>query len=186
MVGAGWISDRYSRTWLLSVIYGVRALAYVLLRFGAQSKGELLVFAVIFGFVDYSVIPPTVSLIETHFGEGVVGLGVGILLLWHSLGASAGAWVGGVSYDARGDYGHVLLVAVVLCALASVAVLTIPEPRRREHRHGVKSVVTPEEHEGLGKPCVEEQEEATELLPVDVGHSSIAEGEVGLEIPEPT
>jgi len=133
MIGAGWLSDRYSRTALLAAIYAGRALAYVALRFGASSRAELLLFAVLFGLVDYSVVPPTVSLVETHFGANVVGLGVGVLLLWHSLGASLGAWWGGASFDERGDYRAVLLTAVLLCCVAAVLVLTIPEPWRREH-----------------------------------------------------
>ena len=116
-----------------AAIYAGRALAYVALRFGASSRTELLLFAVLFGLVDYSVVPPTVSLVETHFGANVVGLGVGVLLLWHSLGASLGAWWGGASFDERGDYRAVLLTAVLLCCVAAVLVLTIPEPWRREH-----------------------------------------------------
>ena len=57
----------------------MRALTYVLLHW-VRSVPMLMLFAVLFGFVDYSVVPPTVSLVETHMGSGTVGLGVGVLL----------------------------------------------------------------------------------------------------------
>jgi MFS family permease len=75
---AGWLSDRVSRPLILAVIYGVRALAYLLLLY-VESMAALMCFSVIFGLVDYSVVPPTISLIGTHLGNDVLGLGVGMV-----------------------------------------------------------------------------------------------------------
>ena len=133
IICAGRWCDYYSRTVLLAAIYGGRALAYVVLRWGASTRTELVLWGVLFGLVDYSVVPPTISLVETHFGAHMVGLGVGVLLLLHSLGAALGAWWGGVSFDGHGDYHAVLLAAVVLCSVAALLVLTIPEPWKRQH-----------------------------------------------------
>ena len=96
MLLAGWLSDRVSRSLTLCAIFGVRGLSFLLLLF-ARSGPMLFVFAAIFGLVDYSVVPPTVSLVGSHAGKHSVGLGVGILLAWHSLAAAGGAYLGGVS-----------------------------------------------------------------------------------------
>ena len=54
----------------------------------------LLVFAAMFGLVDYSVVPLVVSLVGSYCGADAIGLTVGILLMWHSFGAGLGSWFG--------------------------------------------------------------------------------------------
>ena len=125
----------------------VRGLSYLLLGF-VRGKGLLLVFAVLFGFVDYSVVPFVVSLVPpactpstatrlpaspplrrrdvqvgSYCGSDVIGLGVGILLAWHSLGAAIGSWMGGHVYDSSGSYDTALVVCGSLCGLAAAAVV---------------------------------------------------------------
>ena len=53
MVLAGWLSDRFHRIFQLAAIFFVRGLCYLLLHF-VRSRRRLLVFAVVFGFVDHS------------------------------------------------------------------------------------------------------------------------------------
>ena len=131
MAAAGYLSDYYSRTILLAAIFTLRGLAYMLLLFVKDRVG-LMCFAALFGLVDYSVVPPVISLVGTHAGEHTVGLGVGILLLVHSFGASAGAVLGGTLFARHGDYDVVLVVCAALCTLAVAASLSIcAEPLRR-------------------------------------------------------
>ena len=113
---AGYLTDRYSRPAILAAIFGVRALAYLLL-LSTSSQASLLAFSMLFGLVDYSVVPPTVSLVGSHIGQHSVGLAMGFLLMWHSLAASVGALMGGALFDASGSYAD----AIVVCALTSVA-----------------------------------------------------------------
>ena len=61
----------------------------LLVPYGSSQQAQrsiLFLFAAIFGAVDYSVVPVVVSLVRSVLGDKMVGLGVGILLLWHSLG----------------------------------------------------------------------------------------------------
>jgi len=129
MVLAGYLTDRYSRPAILASIFGIRALAYLLL-LAATSPSALFFFAIIFGIVDYSVVPPTVSLVGTHLGEHCVGLAVGVLLMWHSLAASVGAVLGGAIFDASGSYRPAMLVCAAVCAVgaASCLLLASTEP----------------------------------------------------------
>ena len=52
-----------------------------------------------------------------------VGVGVGILLAWHSLGASLGALLGGSLFDEEGNYQSSLVLCALLCVVASVVVV---------------------------------------------------------------
>lgn len=121
MLLAGWLADRVSRTLTLSAIFAVRGGAFVLLLSSAHSQGGLFIFAAIFGIVDYSVVPPVVSLVGSTAGKHTVGLGVGILLAWHSLAAAGGAWMGGEIYQRTGGYDTALVVCAITCFVAALA-----------------------------------------------------------------
>jgi len=129
MVISGLLTDKVDRHCLLACIFAIRCLAYLLL-FGSSSADSssdqttlLFVFAACFGFVDYSVVPPVCSLVKT-FSEDAetefVGLGVGVLLLWHSLGAAVGSFMGGIVYSEYNQYDPALLSCSSLCLVAAL------------------------------------------------------------------
>lgn len=132
MLTAGWLSDRVSRSLTLSIIFAVRGASFlVLLSF--RSEQMLFVFAVMFGLVDYSVVPPVVSLVGSHAGQHTVGLGVGILLAWHSMAAAIGAYLGGELYQQQGHYDMALQACAATCLVAAIASLGVcPEPLVRK------------------------------------------------------
>jgi predicted MFS family arabinose efflux permease len=132
MVMAGWLTDRANRSLLLCCIFVIRGLAFLLLFYGF-SEEAMYGFAVLFGWVDYSVVPPVVSLVETLAGEDCVGLGMGILLMWHSLGAAAGSSLGGALYNpmaGKRSYSKAIIVCFFGCFLAAICSYLIrsPEP----------------------------------------------------------
>jgi predicted MFS family arabinose efflux permease len=134
ILSAGVLADRYHRVYLLASIFFVRALCYAAL-FAVTRYWQLLLFGAFFGLADYSVVPLVISLVASYCGADVVGLGVGVLLLWHSVGAAIGSWMGGVTFDSAGDYDHAILLCLTAC-LAATAVLVlgsrgIGEPWRR-------------------------------------------------------
>ena len=146
MVLAGYLSDRYSRPALLAAIFGIRALAYLLL-LASSSLGPFLFFAMVFGLVDYSVVPPTVSLVGSHLGAHSVGLAMGLLLMGHSLAASVGALLGGALFDAYDSYDSAMVVCAVVCALGAVACapLVRGEPLRQSgsaEERGTKAMLS--------------------------------------------
>jgi predicted MFS family arabinose efflux permease len=104
MIAAGWLSDRVHRPLLLTVIYAVRAVSFLLLMFVADDYPRLVVFAVLFGLFDYSTVPVTASYIASRLGVKVLGLSMGLLSAGHSIGGAAGAWAGGAFFDRSGNY----------------------------------------------------------------------------------
>ena len=132
MLMAGYISDRYNRAVLLSAIFFVRAMAYAILLY-SQSLVSMYIFAAVFGIADYAVVPPVISLVEMHAGASCVGLGVGILLAWHSGGGALGSLLGGWFFISNGHYDGAMILSAALCIFASLvcACMVYAEPWRR-------------------------------------------------------
>lgn len=125
MIAAGWLTDRCNRVRLLAGIYLVRALAFVLLMQIGASVEILMLFAIVFGAVDYATVPITVSLASTHLGLRRLGLVVGLVSMGHQLGGAAGALLGGMTFDLLRDYGLVWQSSAALAALAAVLVAAL-------------------------------------------------------------
>ncbi len=131
MILAGWLTDRMNRPLLLGAIYMVRGLAFMLLLGTVTDVTTLLLFAVIFGLVDYSTQPVTASLAASHIGPRVMGLSLGFILAGHSAGAAAGAYLGGRLFDLYARYEWVWLSSIGLSILAGALVLMLrdrPKP----------------------------------------------------------
>ena len=97
MIGAGWLTDRMNRAWLLAAIYFGRSLVFLLLPPLAQDASILWLFAVLFGIFDYATVPPTASLAAGHLGRARVGTAMGLISAGHSIGGALGAFMGGSS-----------------------------------------------------------------------------------------
>jgi MFS family permease len=129
MVTAGWLADRVNRPALLSAIYLVRALCFVLLLFVPGDLQLLYLFAAVFGLFDYSTVPVTASLVASRLGLKTMGLAMGLISAGHSLGAAVGAFLGGWLFDRLGHYDSLWLVSTVAAAFAGLLVLAIRDGR---------------------------------------------------------
>ena len=130
MVLAGYLSDHVHRPFLLGSLYFARALTFVFLILIGPDFNLMLVFAVLFGLVDYSTVPVTTSIARTHFGIGRLGLVMGLMTGAHSLGGALGAYLGGVLFDSLNTYVWVWFSAIVIAMSGGVLAYTIPEPGR--------------------------------------------------------
>lgn len=128
MAVAGYLADKMHRPLLLGTIYAMRGLSFILLMLvPAYDVPALFLFAVMFGIFDYSTIPATTSLIASHVGLRVMGLALGMLGMFHSAGAAAGAFLGGVLYDMFQQYTWVWAASITLALLAAVMAFAIHE-----------------------------------------------------------
>eukprot|EP00929_Paragymnodinium_shiwhaense_P035888 TRINITY_DN19314_c0_g1_i4.p1 TRINITY_DN19314_c0_g1~~TRINITY_DN19314_c0_g1_i4.p1 ORF type:complete len:419 (-),score=35.17 TRINITY_DN19314_c0_g1_i4:988-2244(-) len=125
IVLAGMLSDVASRSVVLASIFAIRALSFVMLQFLGTNIPFLIVFSVIFGLVDYAVVPPTAGIVAARAGSHNVGLGFGLMLGIHSAGAALGSVGAGASYDLQGDYALTLTSSVILCGLACLAAISV-------------------------------------------------------------
>ncbi|OED36716.1 hypothetical protein AB833_26160 [Chromatiales bacterium (ex Bugula neritina AB1)] len=127
MIGIGWLADRVNRPLLLAGIYLVRGFTFWLLLNIGSSYENLLLFAVIFGIVDYSTVPVTTSLVSSHLGLRTVGFVMGLLTAGHQLGAAIGAGFGGYMFDKSETYDLVWGSSIVLSAIAGLLVFLMRE-----------------------------------------------------------
>lgn len=127
MILAGWLSDRINRQFLLASIYLLRALTFVLLSNVPGAGIEaLFLFSVLFGIVDYSTVPITVSLVASHVGRRVMGLAMGLISAGHAVGGALGTFLGGYLFDTAGNYDLVWTTSSWLVVGAAVLVFLIP------------------------------------------------------------
>jgi MFS family permease len=137
MILVGWLTDRVNRPILLGSIYVIRGLTFILLvNVGADYK-TLMLFAVVFGLVDYSTTPVTASLIASHIGLRVMGLAFGLISAGHQVGGAIGAYLGGYLFDFYAQYAWVWWSSFWLAVLAGVLVFVISDRKPVQDALGV-------------------------------------------------
>ena len=127
MIGAGWLTDRINRVVLLGSIYVLRGFSYILLLNVGGDLSSLLLFAALFGVVDYATVPPTASLVASHLGLRVMGLAMGLISAGHSLGGALGAYFGGFIFDRFQAFDWIWLSAIGLAILAGIMVFVLKD-----------------------------------------------------------
>ena len=125
----GHLSDHFSRKRQLAVIYGFRAVTYVLLIL-MQQPWMLLVFAVGYGMVEMASIAPTNSVAVQLFEKYSTGAVLGFIAISHQLGGAVGSWIPGLLYDLTGSYSMVLAFSIAALIMVAILSLGLPEPKR--------------------------------------------------------
>lgn len=129
MLLSGWLADRMHRPLLLGSVYFLRAFTFLLLMHVAGDSRLLFVFAMLFGTLDFATVAPTASLVASHIGVRTMGLTMGALFCFHSIGGATGAYLGGWFYDLFARYDNVWLVGFAAALLAAVLAWSVRETR---------------------------------------------------------
>src|SRR5690606_26822872 len=95
---AGALGGRYRKKYLLSLLYGTRAVVILAFLLVPPSGASVLVFAAAMGFLWLSTVPLTTGLVAQLFGPRYMATLFGIVFLSHQIGAFVGAWAGGVLF----------------------------------------------------------------------------------------
>jgi MFS family permease len=127
MICIGWLTDKMNRPLLLGCIYIIRGLTFWILLNVGTSYETLLLFAVIFGVVDYSTVPVTASLVASHIGLKVMGLTMGLLSAGHSIGAAIAASLGGYFFDKDASYDLIWMSSIALATIAGVLAFLVKD-----------------------------------------------------------
>lgn len=123
-LGAGWLSSRMPKRWLLSAIYLGRSVAIIAFILLPASPATAITFGVLIGFLWLSTVPPTSALVMLMFGTRYMAMLYGFAFFSHQLGGFLGVWLGGLLYEQTGSYNLVWWLSVAL-GVAS-AVINIP------------------------------------------------------------
>jgi len=124
---AGMLGQRFPKKYLLSAIYGLRAVAIVAFISVPLSPMSVYVFAAVIGFLWLSTVPPTNAVVAQIFGAQHLSMLGGFVFFSHQIGSFLGVWLGGRLYDATGSYDVVWWLAVALGVMAMLANLPVRE-----------------------------------------------------------
>ena len=124
---AGWLGGRYSKKYLLSGIYTLRAIAIALLVAFPLSPLTLYTFAIVIGFLWLSTVPLTNGLVGQIFGMRYAGMLAGVVFFGHQIGSFLGVWLAGYLYDTTGSYNVALTISIGLGVFAALVNLPVNE-----------------------------------------------------------
>ena len=130
---AGVLGDRHSKTHLLALIYGLRAVVIAVFLLVPISGASILVFGAGIGLLWLTTVPLTSGIIAAQFGTANAGALFGIVFFTHQVGAFIGAWMGGWLADSTGSYNLAWWLAIGLAIFAAAVHLVLddgpaPEP----------------------------------------------------------
>jgi len=126
---SGVLGGRFSKKYLLSLLYLVRAAVIAVFVLVPVSEVTVLVFAAAMGLLWLSTVPLTSGLVAQIFGPRYMATLFGIVFFSHQVGAFLGVWLGGYLFDVTGSYQMVWWVSVALGVLASLLQWPIDERR---------------------------------------------------------
>ncbi len=100
----GWLGGRYSKKSLLTLLYLLRALVFLVFIVTPLSEASVLIFAGTLGLLWLGTVPLTSGLVAHIFGPAYMSMLYGIVFLSHQVGSFMGSWLAGVAYDMTGSY----------------------------------------------------------------------------------
>jgi len=124
---AGALGDRMPKRYILSAIYGLRALSIVVFLSVPLTPWSVYIFASVMGVLWLSTVPATNALVAQIFGVKYLSMLGGIVFLSHQVGSFLGAWLGGKLYDSTGSYQLVWWLSIALGVFAALVNLPIRE-----------------------------------------------------------
>ena len=124
---AGYLGGRFSKKYLLSGIYILRAVIIALFLVLPVTPLTVYLFAAGIGFLWLGTVPLTNGLVAQIFGVRFVSMLFGIVFLSHQIGSFTGVWLGGYLFDATGSYNLVWIGSIALGVIAAILNLPIDE-----------------------------------------------------------
>ena len=121
----GWLGNRYTKKYVLSVLYFTRALVVAIFITLPLTPLSVYVFAATIGFLWLGTVPVTSGLIADVFGVKYLATLTGIAFLFHQVGSFLGVWIGGYLFDTTGSYQLMWILTIALGVMAGVINLPI-------------------------------------------------------------
>ncbi len=126
-LGAGWLSGRMPKRYLLSLLYFGRAAAIFAFIMFPISAFTCIVFGATMGLMWLSTVPPTNGIIVVMFGTRWLAMLSGVTFFSHQVGGFLGVWLGGIVFDRTGSYDLVWWLAILFGVLSALINLPIVE-----------------------------------------------------------
>jgi MFS family permease len=135
-LSAGYLGGRFSKKYLLSTIYVIRALLISMLVFLPLTPLTLYVFACGIGLLWLGTVPLTNGLVGQIFGMRYAAMLASIVFFGHQIGSFVGVWLAGYLYDHTGSYSGAFIASIGLGIFAALVNLPVNErPLAERMRH---------------------------------------------------
>ena len=131
-VAAGALGHRYSKKYLLAIIYAGRTVAAAAFIVLPMTPTTVMVFSAVMGALWLATVPLTSGLVAHIYGLRYMGTLYGIVFFSHQLGSFLGVWLGGVMYDTYGSYDVVWWVGVGVGTFSALIHLPVKEKPRED------------------------------------------------------
>lgn len=126
-LAAGFLGNHFRMKYILTGMYGMRALLIIAFLLAPKTAMTFYLFAVGLGFTWLATVPPTAGLIGKIFGPTYLATLFGFAVLMHQIGGFLGAWLGGLAIQYMGDYQWMWYADMLLAAMAALVNLPIKE-----------------------------------------------------------
>ena len=126
-ITSGLLGGKYSKKYLLSGLYSLRAIVFLIFILTPLTKWSALAFSAAIGSLWLGTVPLTSGLVAQIFGPRFMTMLFGIVFFSHQVGSFIGVWLGGYLYDTTGAYDAVWWLSVALGLVATVLHLPIEE-----------------------------------------------------------
>jgi MFS family permease len=136
---SGILADRWSSRKMLFYLYLIRSLSFLILLYSHDST-LLLIFAVLFGLVDFATVAPTQLLATQYFKHYSVGFILGWLFLSHQIGSALGAYLPGLSYTYMGSYNMSFYFSIGLLIVCAMLSISLPETYIRNKNKSAQEI----------------------------------------------
>ena len=123
----GYLSGKYSKKILLSILYFARGIILILFLVLPTSTYVAIGFGMLYGFLWLATIPPTNGIISQVFGTKYLATLYGLVFFSHQIGSFLGAYLGGYFYDQYGSYDYAWYLSIALSFFATIVHLPIDE-----------------------------------------------------------
>ncbi len=123
----GYLSGKYSKKILLSILYFARGIVLILFLVLPTSTYVALGFGILYGYLWLSTIPPTNGIISQVFGTKYLAMLYGLVFFSHQIGSFFGAYLGGYFFDQYGSYNYAWYLSIGLSFFATLVHLPIDE-----------------------------------------------------------
>ena len=126
-LSAGILGGRFSKKYLLSTIYIIRAFLISMLVFLPLTQVTLYIFACGIGLLWLSTVPLTNGLVGQIFGMRYAAMLASIVFFGHQIGSFIGVWLAGYLYDTTGTYAGAFTISIGLGVFAAIVNLPVNE-----------------------------------------------------------
>ena len=123
----GYLSGKYSKKILLSILYFSRGIVLILFLVLPASTYVALGFGILYGYLWISTIPPTNGIISQVFGTKYLAMLYGLVFFSHQIGSFFGAYLGGYFFDQYGSYDYAWYLSIGLSFFATLVHIPIDE-----------------------------------------------------------